>query len=144
LPVLPGFAAAEAAWVNSAGDVVGYSATATEQRHASLWPATGGVLDIGTLPGGSASQAFGINDAGVVVGGSETTQGWRAFVWSSREGMRDLNALATTANLVFTKAVGINNAGMIVALGHDPRDAHGDGHDHEVPIRVVLLVPIGG
>jgi hypothetical protein len=49
-------------------------------------------------------------------------------------------------NLVLTKAVGINNAGMIVALGYDPHDGevHGDGHDHERPIRVVLLIPVGG
>lgn len=144
LSVLPGFAVGEAAWVNNRGDVVGYSATGAELRHATLWPATGGAVDIGTLAGGSASQAFGINDAGAVVGSSESTHGWRAFIWNSVEGLRDLNALAGTANLVLTKAVGINNAGMIVALGHDPHDAHGDGHDHEVPIRVVLLIPAGG
>ncbi|HSV82248.1 MAG TPA: hypothetical protein VLK85_23905, partial [Ramlibacter sp.] len=144
LPVLAGFAAGEAAWVNGRGDVVGYSATGAELRHATLWPAAGRVVDIGTLPGGSASQAFGINDAGAVVGSSESTGGSRAFIWNSVEGMRDLNALVVAANVVLTKAVGINNAGMIVALGHDLQDDHGDGHDHERPIRVVLLIPIGG
>jgi probable HAF family extracellular repeat protein len=144
LPVLPGFAAGEAAWLNVRGDVVGYSATAAELRHATLWPAAGGAVDIGTLAGGNASQAFGINDAGAVVGSSESTLGSRAFIWSRLEGMRDLNGLAVAANVVLTKAVGINNAGMIVALGHEPHDDHGDGHDHELPVRVVLLIPIGG
>jgi probable HAF family extracellular repeat protein len=143
LAVLPGFVAGEAAWVNSQGDVVGYSATPAELRHATVWPATGGVLDLGTLAGGSASQAFGINDAGAVVGSSESTRGLRAFIWSRAEGMRDLNGMLVAANVILTKAVGINNAGMIVALGHDPADDHGDGHDHERPIRVVLLLPMG-
>jgi probable HAF family extracellular repeat protein len=144
LPVLSGFAAGEAAWVNARGDVVGYSATAAELRHATLWPVAGAVVDIGTLPGGSASQAFGINDTGDVVGSSDSTQGSRAFIWSSAEGLRDLNALVTSASVVLTKAVGINNAGMIVALGHDAEGGDGDGHDHERPIRVVLLIPMGG
>jgi hypothetical protein len=43
--------------------------------------------------------------------------------------------------VVLTKAIGINEAGMIIALGHDPQD--GDGHEHELPIRVLLLIPVG-
>jgi hypothetical protein len=60
--------------------------------------------------------------------------------------MQDLNALVGTSHLVLTKAIGINNAGVIGALGydHDHTEAEGDGHDHERPIRVVLLVPRGG
>jgi hypothetical protein len=33
---------------------------------------------------------------------------------------------------------------MVVALGHDAEGGDGDGHDHERPIRVVLLIPMGG
>jgi probable HAF family extracellular repeat protein len=145
LPLLPGFEAGEAAWLNSRGDTVGYVATNAEQRRATLWPAGGAPVDLSTLPGHSTSQAFGINDAGAVVGSSDGGSGTKAFVWSSAAGMRDLNALlASPTNVVLTKAIGINNAGMIVALGHEPEPGHAaDSHDHEQPIRVVLLVPGG-
>ena len=60
--------------------------------------------------------------------------------------MQDLNALIATPDVVLTKAVGINNAGWIAALGHDRHDEDGDahGHDHERPLLILLLVPRGG
>lgn len=141
LPALTGFQATEAAWVNAAGDVVGYSATAAEGRRATLWPAAGAPSDLGVLPGGTHSQAFGINDAGVVVGSSDSAEGTRAVLWTRTGGMQDLNLLAPTPGLVLTKAVGINNRGVVIAVGHEPS---GDAHDHELPVRVVMLVPAGG
>lgn len=142
LAVLPGFTSGEAAWLNDRGDVVGYSATNSELRHATVWPAGGAAVDIGTLRGGSASQAFGINDSGLVVGSSESSAGSRAFLWTRADGMRDLNGLARSTHLVLTKAVGINNRGMIVALGYELDHAGtGDHHDHERPMRVLLLIP---
>ena len=51
-----------------------------------------------------------------------------------------MNGFVTAPGLVLTKAVGINNAGHIVALGHES-DGHEHSHDHEQPIRVVLLIP---
>ena len=145
LPLLPGFGAGEASWLNARGDTVGYVASNAEQRRATLWPAGGAPVDLGTLPGDSTSQAFGINDAGAVVGSSDGRAGAKAFLWSSTAGLRDLNALlASPANVVLTRAIGINNVGMIVALGHEAEPAHaGDAHDHEQPIRVVLLIPGG-
>jgi probable HAF family extracellular repeat protein len=132
LPGLAGFAASEAAWINASGDVVGYSSTADEVRRATLWPAGGAPSDLGVLPGGAHSQAFGTNDAGAVVGSSDSADGTRAVLWTRTGGVQDLN---------LTKAVGINNRGVIIALGHEPS---GDAHDHELPIRVVMLVPAGG
>ena len=48
--------------MNSAGDIVGRRSTAT------LWPAGGGEVDLGTLPPDNDSLAFDINDSGVIVG----------------------------------------------------------------------------
>jgi len=141
LAALAGFEASEAAWVNSAGDVVGYSATAAEVRRATLWPLGGAPSDLGVLPGGIYSQAFGTNDAGTVVGASDSPDGTRAVLWARTGGPQDLNLLVAIPNLVLTKAVGINNQGVIIAIGHEPS---GEAHDHELPVRVVMLVPAGG
>lgn len=141
LAALTGFQATEAAWLNASGDVVGYSATTAEVRRATLWRAGGAPSDLGVLPGGSHSQAFGINDAGAIVGSSDSAGGTRAVLWTRAGGIQDLNLLAPVPGLVLAKAVGINNRGVIVALGHEPS---GDAHDHELPVRVVMLVPAGG
>lgn len=147
LMLLPGHAIGEAAAVNAQGDVVGYSATADEVRRATLWRAAGVAVDLGTLAGGTASHATGINGAGDVVGTSDSTRGSRAFVWTRRDGMQDLNTLLVSppAGLVLTVAVGISDTGAIVAVGHqqDPAEHDDHGHDHEQPIRVFLLTPTG-
>jgi probable HAF family extracellular repeat protein len=143
LALLPGHATGEAAGINASGAVVGYSADSASMRRAALWSPSGGITNLGTLPGGDFSQAFGISDAGEVVGTSTSSSGNRAFIWTAATGMRDLNALITPSPIVLTKAVGINNVGMIVAIGHDvspDADAH---EDHESPIRVFLLTRTG-
>lgn len=142
---LPGLGASEATGINNRGDIVGYCTNSADVRRATFWPAGGGPpLDMGTLPGGTASQAMGINDVGEVVGVSLTASGARAFFWTRSEGMQDLNALVTASGVVLTRAVGINNAGMIVALGRDAEVGGEHGHDHEMPIRVFLLRRTGG
>jgi probable HAF family extracellular repeat protein len=144
LALLPGHVTGEALGVNAAGTVVGYSANAANARRAALWSAGGGVTSLGTLPGGDFSQAFGINDRGDVVGASSTSVGHRAFLWTRAAGLQDLNALIAPSPFVLTKAVGINNVGMIVALGHDPSPDADAGHeDHDSPVRVFLLTPTG-
>jgi len=45
-------------------------------RHAALWQAHGGYMDLGTLPGGYDSYANNTNERGVVVG---TSSGTTAF-----------------------------------------------------------------
>ena len=146
LPLLAGHATSEAQAVNGRGDVVGYSATSTRLRRAVLWSAGGATVDLGTLPGGDFSQAFGINDAGDVVGSSESSVGDRATLWTSG-GLQDLNSLIAPSNFVLSKAVGINNTGMIVAIGHDlvAAVANAPTHDesHEMPVRVFLLTRSG-
>lgn len=150
--VLPaGHVTGEALAVNAGGDVVGYSADPAGARRATLWLASGAVTNLGTLPGGNFSQAFDSNNAGDIVGTSSSSAGARAFLWTRSGGLQDLNSLIPPINVVLTKAVGINNLGMIVATGHDapagqaaaPHADDGHGHDdaHESAIRVFLLVP---
>lgn len=49
--------------INEQGDIVG-----NDFGHAVLWPATGGVVDLGLPPGAAISWATGINRAGTVMG----------------------------------------------------------------------------
>lgn len=55
--------------VNERGDIVGND-TFFGFAHAVLWPATGGVVDLGLLPGSDFSMAFGISRDGTVMGAS--------------------------------------------------------------------------
>ena len=154
LPVLAGHVSGEASSVNARGEVVGFSAQGSGKRRATAWPASGEAIDIGTLPGGDFSQALDINNQGDIVGASNSSIGLRAFLWTGNGGMVDLNTLIPESDFVLTKAVGINNAGMIMASGYALADAHAGaassgadhGHDdtHEMPVRVFLLVRAGG
>lgn len=140
LPLLPGGVTSESYAINARGDVVGYTGDAGGRRRATLWPAGGMVVDIGTLPGGAYSQAFGSNDVGDVVGTSSTPAGEHAFIWNRSVGLQDLNTLVAPSTFVLTKAVGINNQGVIAALGYDSADAPaGHVEAHEMPVRVFLL-----
>lgn len=139
---LAGHAISEAFDINARGDVVGYSGNASGSRRATLWPSNGAGVDLGTLPGGDFSQAFGNNDAGDIVGTSTSTAGDRAVRWTS-SGLQDLNSLIPPSPFVLTNAVGINNAGMIIATGHDVAAGHAHDDTHELPIRVFLLIRSG-
>jgi len=143
---LPGRATSEAVAVNAGGDIVGYSADAAGARRATLWTSGGAVVDLGALPGGDLSQALAINNAGHIVGTSTSSVGSRACLWTPAGGLQDLNALIAPSSSVLTHATGINQAGVIVAFGHDAvSHTDDDGHDdtHELPVRVFLLVPSG-
>lgn len=151
LPLLPGDSTGEARAVNARGEAVGYTGNAGGiVRHAVVWTQTGLVTGLGALPGGEFSEAFGINDSGAVVGATSSSAGGRAFLWTRTGGMQDLNALVPPSHVILIKAVGINNAGAIVAVGHATPPgglaAHGPGDDHalhDLPVRVFLLRPVG-
>jgi probable HAF family extracellular repeat protein len=145
LGTLPGHTTGEAVAVNARADAVGYSADAIGDRRAVLWPSRGTIVDLGTLPGGDSSQSLGINDAGDVVGVSTSALGSRAFIWTPTAALRDLNDLIAPSAFVLTQAVGINAAGVIVAIGRDVGhpQAAGDHDAHEFPVRIFLLLPSG-
>jgi len=148
LAPLAGFTTSEAHAINARGDVVGYSGNASALRRATLWPWSGGVVDLGTLPGGDFSQALGSNAAGDIVGVSTSTAGARAVLWRGGS-IQDLNSLVAPSPFVLSKAVGINNAGMIIATGYEvpaepPAGGHAHDETHELPVRVFLLVRTGG
>ena len=96
--------------INDAGQVVGYSTTASFDYHAFVWTASGGMRDLGTL-GGAWSEATSINDAGHVTGYSYTASvDYHAFMWTPGGSMRDLGTLGGADSL----ATGINDAGQVV------------------------------
>jgi probable HAF family extracellular repeat protein len=53
--------------INDAGQVAGRSLTASDDRHAFVWTAGGGIVDLGAL-GGIVSFGYAINEAGQVAG----------------------------------------------------------------------------
>jgi probable HAF family extracellular repeat protein len=141
LGALEGHTESEAVAINNRGDVVGHSIGETGTR-AFLWTRRDGMQDLGTLPSGDYSRALANNDRGDVVGTSTSSLGLRAVIWTQASDVQDLNSLIPAgAGFVLAIAVAVNAQGAIVALGHvDAGDGHGHGN-HDVPTRVVLLVP---
>lgn len=87
--------------VNDLNQVVGWSETATGERHAFLWTEATGMRDLGTL-GAAPSEARGINNAGEVVGFSATPSVWRrGFRWTATGGMQPFDPLFSNASEIF-------------------------------------------
>jgi probable HAF family extracellular repeat protein len=94
--------------INAAGQVVGYSLTASGQYHAFLYSA-GTMRDLGTL-GGTFSYAMGINANGDVVGYSATASGqYHAFLYTAGT-MRDLGTLGGASSYAYD----VNDSGQVV------------------------------
>jgi probable HAF family extracellular repeat protein len=146
LGTLPGDITSEARRLNNSGMVIGSSA-GTNVTNAFLWTAAGGMQNIGSLNGNS-TNALDINNAGEVVGTSITSMSGHAFYWSQATGIKDLNTLIpANSGFILTSAVGINNAGWILALGAVTADKSqplqlDDTHQHAGPIHTFLLKPV--
>ena len=107
---LPDGATDSFAWdINDRGDIVGVAIG--DSTHAVLWPAGGGVIDLGTLTGDGGSWAQGINNRGQVVGYSSGPDGFtRPFLWRAGT-MIDLGPLPGDPQ---GAASAISDAGVIV------------------------------
>jgi probable HAF family extracellular repeat protein len=130
--------------INSAGRIVGTSALAGDtQFHAFLYD--GSMHDIGTF-GGSQSDAWGINGAGLVVGDAQTSSSqYRAFLYSTSSGIRDLNDLiAPNTGWVLTGALGINDFGQIAGYGTVGGQQHAFRLDPVVPEPTTASLLVAG
>jgi probable HAF family extracellular repeat protein len=90
-----------------------------EQR-AMSWTAAGGMVDLGTF-GGPGARAQQVNNKGQVVGSAQDKAlNLRAFLWSARQGLADLNPrlVNAPAGLVLDDAVAISDNGAIVATSN--------------------------
>ncbi len=143
------FNSSQAESISDNGDVVG-SASAFDpgaiRMRAVLWPAGSSTpQDLGALPGGSTSRARDVDGNGMVVGTSASALGNRAFIWTSADGMKDLNALSNNPNIVLVDALSISKQGAILALGINrsdlPSNDTADLEEHELPRQIVLLTP---
>jgi probable HAF family extracellular repeat protein len=110
LPLTQGATAGEATGVAADGTVVG-TLTTTSGRRAVIWPADGGIRNLGTLPNDVASTGAAINDLGTIVGTSTDSNGrTSAFVYADGE-MRRIDATFSSRNL---QPSAIDNAGTVV------------------------------
>jgi probable HAF family extracellular repeat protein len=106
--------------INDSGLVVGYSiGPVCCATHAVLFRISGGPpIDLGDAP----SQAFGINGVGGVVGFATVGGQGHGALWTRAGGVWTLTDLNTvidpTAGWTIDSAYGINNRGLIEAVGH--------------------------
>src|SRR5438132_12720898 len=101
--------------INALGQVVGYSAIASNlQGHAFMWRSGTGMTDLGTL-GGTFSQAVAVNALGQVVGNAALASGFtHGFSWQSGQGMVDIGTLGGVA----AQARAINVWRQVVGNGY--------------------------
>ncbi len=114
IPLLPGFASAQAYGLNNLGHVVGDMKDSKGHAQAFLWDSVNGTRAIANTVGGAArdSHAYSINDKDQVVGTAANSSGSDLpYLWSSVSGMQ---AIVNTVGGIGGNAFGVNNAGTIV------------------------------
>jgi probable HAF family extracellular repeat protein len=106
----------EAYWINDKGEAVGWCELPGGGWHACLWTPHGDTVDLGALDG-LYSEAYSINDHGKVVGSvflDKTLETSRAFIWTRKGGMQDLNTLVDLPDgVLVAHANSINDFGWI-------------------------------
>jgi probable HAF family extracellular repeat protein len=102
------------ATLNAAGQVAGFSSTASGDLHAFFWDGTT-MRDLGTL-GGNFSDATALNSAGQVAGVSSTASGdQHAFFWDGST-MHDLGTLGGNSSSPVGFHGALNAAGQVVGM----------------------------
>ena len=103
----------EAIAINAAGDIVGWSelTAGSATRHATLWPASGGMVDLNTWPNPcpGSSEAADVSDVGVIVGRCDG----KPALWTHAEGMR---LLPLPSNIATGDPRALNNDGTVVGM----------------------------
>jgi probable HAF family extracellular repeat protein len=121
LGTLSGGVTSIASAINASGVIVGQSdgASTGGHWHAVMWDTSHKIHDLGLIPGGNYSIAFGVNDSNVVVGyGNLFNNATHAMIWTSTNGMQDLNSLIPAkSGWVLINANAINNVGQITGYG---------------------------
>lgn len=127
LPTLPGDTSGAATAVNDRGQVVGISGTCDQAvgrytaAHAVLWDG-GRTVDLGNLGGHTWNTPMALNQQGDVAGFASLPGGdpadpvLHAFLWTRRDGIRDLGTLPGDA---YSEALGINEWRQVVGLSCD-------------------------
>ncbi|MDD2760372.1 MAG: hypothetical protein PHH11_08760 [Methylomonas sp.] len=109
--------------INASGQVVGWSGIyGNAGVHAALWqPGSTTPTDLGTLGGDSGARS--VNAGGQVVGHSITVGGEEhAVMWQAGSASPiDLNTLVALSSGFLNNAMGINDAGQIIANSSDGR-----------------------
>jgi probable HAF family extracellular repeat protein len=109
---------------NAAGQVVGYSntATAADGYRTFFWTKTGGMIDIGTI-GGTNYVPAEINDSGQVTGTFDPSGiglDSHGFFWTSAGGMIDLGTLGGNQTMPWA----MNAYGKVVGLSRISPDSY--------------------
>jgi probable HAF family extracellular repeat protein len=125
LPPLPGDSTTAATAINDRGQIAGISGICGNAvgeysaAHAVLWD-RGRVFDLGGLGGVAWNTPMAINDRGDIVGfanaeGTDPPNDFnvRAFLWTTRDGMRNLGTLPGDAT---SQALGINERRQVVGV----------------------------
>jgi probable HAF family extracellular repeat protein len=106
--------------INEHGQIVGWSETASRDKHAVVWH-NGKTTALGTL-GGKWSTANDINEQREIVGWSETKAGdSHAFLWQNGR-LRDLG----TNGQKRSEASAINDRGQIIGVSYVKGDRYGN------------------
>ena len=115
--LLPAFGS-YATGINAAGQVVGYTYTATLDSNSAFLYSNGTMSDLGVFPGGHNAVAEGINDDGKIVGMASASNGYaHAFVYADGA-MTDLNSLIDPASAwTLEEANAIDDLDEIVGWG---------------------------
>jgi probable HAF family extracellular repeat protein len=129
--------------VNPRGDVVGISG---HQPLATIWPARGAPVTLGTLPGYSASEAVSIAENGNIVGTASGAPGQtRAVLW--RSGSTTPVDLGTLPGGSYSRGRDGNASGQAVGMSHSANGERavlwtetGD----MVDLNTLLAVPVPG
>jgi probable HAF family extracellular repeat protein len=122
LPPLPGDEVGAALRINDRGQAVGTSGPCSATSyggfvvgpHAVLWD-HGTPIDLGTVGDGSETVAADVNDRGTVIGSASFADGSQhPFLWTRKDGMRDLGLMSSDPTDVVNTAFEINDRGQMV------------------------------